>query len=132
MGGVISSSFEVVSPQLEPIRKNIYQEESFWTLRKKYPLYGFSCAMTRKFVEELLPMPNISQHDLFIGMYGQWTSQLTLLKSITALHRWFGEGNTSNTALHVPISIRAFNRIKLILYVWQRAVRSWKGRKTKR
>lgn len=56
-------------------------------------------------------------------MYGQWTSQLTLLKEITALHRWSGEGNTSNTANHIPIALKIFNRIKLMLYVWERAAR---------
>ena len=93
---------------------------SFIYMCRNFGLYGFSMAFRRPLLERILPIPTVPQHDMFIGLLAKKMGQLYIQQDVLCAHR-IHRYNVSDTGFSVPIIVKFWYRLKMILWVLWRA-----------
>jgi len=122
-GGTCATAFVRIDANRKPINRIHYRLESFWKLRKRSNLYGFSCGFSRSELQYFLPMPSIPQHDRFIQLVALKRHRLIYINKVLAAHRVL-PNSSAYTALNEPLWVKLYTRAKLYtLVLWRCATR---------
>lgn len=115
-GGVCAAAFHVVSEDKKiKYGTNYYKKEPLIRLKKKYPLYGFSCGFTKKMLKYIIPMPIVPAHDVYIMWLAYFCNKLYFVNEPLAEHRWSGSHNVSAIKNDSPFIIKNYYRAKMII-----------------
>lgn len=91
----------------------------FISLVKRFPYYGFCFAFRQEFKENILPIPIVPQHDLFIGYIAKIQNNISICEEVLCSHRKFisdtKQRNVSDSSSNEPQLIRLYYRIKLVI-----------------
>ena len=96
--------------------KTIMRPLSMMKILLKSGVYGFSCAFTREFAEYILPVPNVHQHDTYIGALAVKNKVAIFDDRIMAAHRCY-PNQTSNSGFRESLIVKLVFRFKLIFSV---------------
>ena len=99
--------------------------QSFFKLILRFPYYGFCFGFTKDFKNQILPFPNIPQHDIFIGYVASLKNDLVVLSDSLCAHRKFINSeisNVSDSSKQEKFIIKLFYRIKMIFYAILRSI----------
>lgn len=119
-------AFDWIDEDDKKIGTTHYKEMSFISMCKHFPLYGFSMAFKNDFVynnKREIKIPNIPQHDIFLGLVAKKMNQLILTDEVLCAHRKFGtkqnsiKKNVSDSGSLTPFFIKIYYRLKMILFV---------------
>ena len=89
--------------------------KGFWVQWLTGPHFGCVCAMTRRFKEFALPIPNYPIHDRYLGLLAKRMNVLYHVEEPLIMYRRHGSNNSSveNNSLFLKI----WMRLKLLFYV---------------
>lgn len=121
-GGVVGASFDIGNDNMKKIGEVIYKKQPFFTLKFTNALYGFSCGFAREELKYIMPMPNITSHDVFIMLIAIWQNKLHYIDEKCAMHRWTGIHNlTSDKDIsNNPPYIKLYYRMGMwIMAIWR-------------
>lgn len=114
----VSSSFHWMSAG-KSFSQTIMRPLSLMDVLLHSGIYGFSCAFTREFANYIYPVPEIHQHDTYIGALAVKNHTAVFDERIMAAHRCYAE-QTSNSGFSEPLWVKVLFRCKMIFYVVSR------------
>ncbi len=127
-GGVNIASFDMGDGELKKIGTLAYKHDSsFFSVKNKMCLYGFSMAFTRDELRYYLPIPAaVTGHDIYIQYSAMWRKKLHFTDEPCAIHRYSGKHNLTafgknNVLPPFPVKIY-FRLVTWVSVIWRSMV----------